>query len=108
MDIFTKEIVLTALREMFKNTSFSICTIDKCLKLTNSIPDAHDYDCLSALHCISWKDMSSELRQAVFDKTINMFSCEGFDLSALEMIFNKENAVFELNRSKRKKFKLLG
>ena len=108
MDDFQKEVVLTALKKMFQDSSFNICTIDRCLKISGAIPTAKDYDSLSALHCISWKDMSLDLRTAVFKKTINIFSQEGFDLSVLEMAFNKERNVFELKQPKKKIFGLLG
>jgi hypothetical protein len=49
--------------------------------------------------------MAPELRSFVFSTTIKMLSCEGFDLSVLDMVFNKENNVFEL--PKKKGFKLL-
>ena len=107
MDDFTKEVVLTAIRDMFKGNSFSLCTIDRCLKLTGSIPDSKTYDSLSALHCISWKEMSVPLRKAVFEKTIEMLTCEGFNLSALDMIFNDEKGTFELGSSKGKLFRLI-
>jgi len=104
MDEFTKEVVITALRDMFQSRNFNICTIDKCLKLAGSIPDGHEYDSLSALHCISWKDMSPELRKEVFDRTRGFFAGRGFDLSALEMIFNKDSQVFELESKKKRRF----
>ena len=108
MDAFTKETVLAALSKMFTGGYFDICTIDKCLKLTRSIPNGHDYDCLSALHCVHWKDMSPDLRKTVFDTTIKMMLCDGFDLSALEMIFDEEKKVFELHEPKKSRFRLLG
>ena len=108
MDDFTKEVVLTAMKKMFQGSHFSICDIDKCLKLTGSIPNGQDYNALDALHCVYWKDMSPDLRKAVLDKTITMFSCEGFDLSSLEMMFNEDKKIFELKQPKKKKFKLLG
>jgi hypothetical protein len=105
MDIFEKESVLTAMKKMFKGSHFNICDVDKCLKITGSIPNQRDYNALAALHCVNWSEMSPELRRAVLEKTVTMLSSEGFDLSALEMIFNEKQKVFELPR--KKKFKLL-
>jgi len=108
MEDFIKEVVLTAMKKMFQGSHFSICDVDRCLKLTGSIPNGQDYDALSALHCINWRDMAPNLRETVFEKTVAMLSCDGFDLSTLEMMFNEKQKVFELKQPKKKRFKLLG
>ncbi len=105
MDDFTKEVVLTALKDMFQSSSYSICTVDKCLKLTRSIPGG-DYNALSALHCVKYQDMSPGLRKSVFEKTIAMLSLEGFDLTALEMEFDQNQGCWQT--PKKRRFKLLG
>jgi len=105
MNDFQKEVIIAAMKKMFQGTHFSICDLDKCLKITGAIPDCEDYDALSALHCVNWSNMSPELRQAVYKKTISMLSEEGFDLSVINLMFNKEKNIFEL--PKKKKFKLL-
>jgi len=107
MDEFTKEVVITALKNMFKSTYFSICTIDKCLKLTSFVPDAHDYEALSALHCINWMNMSPELCQEAFNKTVSMFQSESLDLGLLDMLFDEKKGRFEIKQTKRRVFGLL-
>ena len=94
MDEFKKEVIITALKKMFKSSYFDICTIDKCLRISNIIPSANNYDCLSALHCIHWKDMSSGLRQEVFDKVIEMFQGRQIDFSILDMMFDENTSSF--------------
>lgn len=106
MDNFQKAAVVTAMKKMFKGSHFSICDVDKWLKITGAIPNQQDYETLSALHCVYWNEMSSELRQMVFDKTIEMLSCEGFDLSVLDMTFNNEKKVFELPKQKKRLFRI--
>jgi len=39
MDELQKEAVITAIKKMFRGSHFSICDVDKCLKITESIPD---------------------------------------------------------------------
>jgi len=102
MDTFKQQTIITALKDMFQGTYFNICTIDKCLKIANAIPRATDYDCLSALHCVHWKNMPSELREEVYNRTLAMFSQSSFDFSILDMIFNEKNQQFETNEPKRK------
>ena len=94
------------MKKMFKGSYFSICDVDKCLKITGSIPDQRDYDTLSALHCVNWSEMSRDLREIVLEKTIAMISNDGFDLSVLDLMFNEQKNVFDL--PKKKKFRLLG
>ncbi len=107
MNDFQKEAVITALKHMFKGTHFSICDIDKCLKITKTIPNQIDYEALSALHCIHWSEMSPELRKLVLDKTIKMLSSDSFDLSIIDMAFDKKSEVFKI-KEKKKFFKILG
>ncbi len=106
MDEFEKESVIAAMKKMFNGSHFSICDVDKCLKVTGSVPDSRDYNALSALHCVHWSEMSSELRDGVLEKTIAMLSNRGLDLSALEMVFNEGQDAFEI--AKKKKWRLLG
>jgi len=102
LDDFQKEVVLTAMKKMFQGSHFSICDLDKCLKITGTIPDKKDYDSLHALHCVDWKDMSPGLRQAVLERTVSMLSSDRFDLSALEMRFNNNLKCFEVQLPKAK------
>jgi hypothetical protein len=51
----------TALKKMMEQGYFCICTIDKVLKITGGIPGPRDYQMLSALHCIHYKDMPPAL-----------------------------------------------
>ncbi|MHB8123124.1 MAG: hypothetical protein ACYDG4_13320 [Desulfuromonadaceae bacterium] len=58
-------IALTALNDMFKRGSFSICCIDKVAAVLMINPKGRAYDLLSSLHCINFRDMPSEVRKAV-------------------------------------------
>ena len=90
LTILEKECVLTAIRNMFKSKNFSICTINDCLKITGGIHNQRDLDALDVLHCVPYSEMSPELRDAVFSKTLEVLSAEGFDLTILDMEFNRE------------------
>lgn len=98
MNEFQKEVVITAMRKMFRGTHFSICDLDKCLQITRTIPNKMEYDSLSALHCVNWSEMSPQLRQMVLEKTVAMLSSESFDLQILDLAFNEERKVFEIKQ----------
>ena len=85
---------------MFQGSHFNICDLDKCLRITGTIPNKQDYDSLSALHCVDWSAMSPQLRQGVLEKTVSMLSSESFDLSVLDMALNEDKKVFELQKPK--------
>jgi hypothetical protein len=57
--------VLTALNRMLLDTYFSISTVDTAIKLMGSCPDGRAYDILRSMHCVHWKDMPKELREAI-------------------------------------------
>ena len=96
MNSFEKEVVITAMRHMLRGTHFSICDLDKIIKITEVIPNAKDYLALSALHCVSWSEMSFELRKQVLEKILSIVSTEGFNLSELEIYFNTDKQVFDV------------
>ena len=96
MTEFQKKAAITALQNMFESSGFfSICTIDKVLKLTGCIPDQKDYQALSLLHCVSWRDMDAEMRNMVMLKTMQMFESPGFDMRLINAAFEKD--TFLLN-----------
>lgn len=86
MNDFQKQAVVLALTKMFEGTYFDICTVDRCLAITQSIPPADCYNALRALHCVDWNKMPPDFRQQVFVKTLELFTHTGF---ALEQIIVK-------------------
>jgi len=106
MNEFEKEAVITALKKMFKGSHFNICTFDKCTEIAGVIPNGRDYNALSALHCVDWKDMSPDLRNEVYQRTIDTFQLRGFDLPLLDMVFNEGSKSFELKRPPKKSLRM--
>ena len=85
-----KEVIKTALKKMFKENHFNICTIDKCLKISNTIPDKSVYNNMSALHCVNYSEMSNDLRKWLFENVILLFNNNGFDFSIFDVMPMKE------------------
>ena len=106
MEDIQKQVVKIALRKLFTAKHFSICDIDKCLKLSQIIPNKKDYDTMSALHCIDYSDMNKDVREWLLNTVESMFMGSGFDLSFLE----KEIKVIEIEEPKQRKgfLRLLG
>jgi len=77
--------VLTALNEMMLGRRFSICTLDDAIKTLGAVPDGRAYSILRPLHCVEWKDMPCELRDAVpklIERCINVPAYQ-FQLTAV-------------------------
>ena len=117
MENLEKEVIKTALKKMFKESHFSICTIDKCLKISNTIPDKSIYNNMSALHCVYYSEMSEDLRKWLFENVILLFNNNGFDFSIFDVMPMKEEknnesdvyVVSEIRELKKSKIqKLLG
>ena len=81
MDETTRLVVGTAMRGMIQKGWVDICTIDKCLKLSNIIPRAQSHELLHALHCVHFTDMPDELQARVPALLRDVFN--GFDIQAL-------------------------
>jgi hypothetical protein len=58
MDQVQQLAIETALKEMVRQGHFSICTIDKIIKMSGGIPCGESYKTLSLLHCVNFRDMS--------------------------------------------------
>ena len=58
-------VVGTALRKMFKQGHFSICTVDSCLEVLGIARGGETYRQLHALHCVDYADMPRELADRI-------------------------------------------
>jgi hypothetical protein len=89
-----QEALKCALKKMFSDSHFNICSIDKLLTLTNTIKDKELYNILSSIHCVSWDSMTPEFRDWVFLKVVTMFNGNGFNLSEVDFKdFNNSPAL---------------
>lgn len=62
----TQQLVLrAATRKLFDNSFFSICTVDKLMKLVGTNARTPAYTQLSALHCVNYADMPKDLRERI-------------------------------------------
>lgn len=76
---------LTALNRMMSGSYFDVCVLDKIIKLMQTVPDGRAYDLLHTLHCVHWRDMPAELRDAVpklIERCINV-AAHQFQLTQL-------------------------
>lgn len=63
MDEVQRMAAHAALDKMIREGYVNICTIDKILRMTGGIPSRRDYEILSMLHCINFRDIQPELLQ---------------------------------------------
>lgn len=85
---FRKTAAATALRSMFRDGHFCICTLDKCLKIMG-VQQSPDYTTLSSLHCVKWADMPAGFPQEVMERTLKMVF-EGGNVDELITIFSSK------------------
>lgn len=85
LDDFQKQAVVIALKKMFQGNYFDICTVDRCLKITGSIPPTTDYNALHAMHCVHWSDMPAGFRHQVFEKTLELFNHTVFPIEKISL-----------------------
>lgn len=82
-DPFKIAAVTLSLRDMFTKHYFCICTVDKCMKIMGSM-QSQDFDSLSALHCVHWRDMPDDFRKEVVNRTLRMVFNAEVDLDMVE------------------------
>lgn len=62
MTTFQIEAAKLSLKQMMAKGHFSICVIDKILKMTGGVPNAEDYKALRLLHCVDFKEFTPAMR----------------------------------------------
>lgn len=77
------KIAEVAMQDMLKSRSFSICTVDNCCRMLNIHPNKEMYDMLSALHCVDFGAMGSEVKNIVKLCCMSIFSEEPFDATGI-------------------------
>ena len=71
-------VLATLLNKMFhKNQHFSVCDLDKAIKLVGCVPPQRDYDRLQALHCVDYSDMAPLLREQFPDMVMRCLNAPG-------------------------------
>lgn len=76
MDEFTRETIKLILDKGFnQKSSFYICMVNDLGDLLQVNPRSHpNYPVLHALHCVSYSDMSSEMKDALPNKVMECLS----------------------------------
>lgn len=83
MTDFEAKSVVEAVNRMFQSQSYSICTVDDCMKITGAVRTA-EYDSLRLYHCVSYSTMSSETKERLFRATLeNVMNVDDFPVIRL-------------------------
>jgi len=72
MTEFQRQTVVLALKDLAEDSVFSICTIDKCLKVAG-IPRPPNYDTLRAMHCVDYGKMPRGYREELLKQVAMIF-----------------------------------
>lgn len=74
MNAFQEETIRLSLKEMFKSSHFSICTIRDCIKISGIQVPEDELDCWEALHCVHYNTMDVNFQKQLFESVINRFA----------------------------------
>ena len=85
-DAFAKQAVVAAMQKMFSQNHFSICDVDKCLKVFNIKPPEAEYKPLNAIHCVNYSEMPAEFKQEVFIRTLRLFRHKALCLDKIDVV----------------------
>lgn len=80
------EALKVALKKLFKESHFSICTIDNLLKMMGKTPDPELYKIMQSIHCADYKDMTPEFKRFLFISIVDLFGADTyeFDIESIE------------------------
>lgn len=79
------DVINASLKKMRDQGWFCICTIDKILKVTKSIPNSEDYKLLHLLHCVHFSEMSSTVKRELPDMINRVCFGESLDFQVVSM-----------------------
>lgn len=87
MTPFTSTAIVLALKKMFSESHFSICTIDTLIQTTGVLVPREIYSGWRLLHCVNYADMSPVMRSELMRQVVETFKQPpGFDLNQLHQI----------------------
>ena len=69
MTEFEAKSVIDSINRMFKDRSFSICTVRNCMEITGAVA-TREMKVLELYHCVSYSDMDAETKAMLFKATI--------------------------------------
>lgn len=101
MTEFQAKAVADAVNRMFSSHSFSICTVDDCMKITGAVRSA-DYDALRLYHCVHYSTMSRDTKDWLFRATIENVSNVD-DFPAVRLISKSEEIETALTLEQRER-----
>jgi hypothetical protein len=87
MNTFTQAAAVLALKKMFTQNYFDICTIDSLVKASGVLVPPETYAAWRLLHCVHYDTMSPEFRAALMEQVIETFKAgPAFDVNRLNEI----------------------
>lgn len=103
-----QQAIQVALRKMFDNKYFDVCTFDKCVTLAGVLVPTEIKRFLDPLHCVYFSDMPKELRGAVIEAITITLGQDRFDLSFIDNLrISAKIEETEFDEIKEKKFSFL-
>lgn len=70
---FKGQATLSALKSMFEKSSFDICKVRDISEMNEVHMDAETESYFHTLHCVNFADMTSETREFLFAKCVDLF-----------------------------------
>lgn len=93
MNAFEQLTVSIALDRLFKEKYFNICTIQKVLDVTGTVPDGRTMRALSLLHCVNYSDMPRELLQQLPDMVAHALNGPAMEISGINFVFDSKTQM---------------
>lgn len=79
---FEKNIICISLSKLVNNRHYSICDLDKLMKLLGVTKASKDYELFSLMHCVDYYDMGEQTADELIDKTLKFL---GIDTSVVDV-----------------------
>ena len=103
-----QQAIQSALRKMFNNKYFDVCTFDKCVTLAGVLVPTEIKNFLEPLHCVNFSDMPKELRGAVIEAITLTLGQNRFDISFIDRLKISANIQdAEFDEIKKEKFSFI-
>jgi hypothetical protein len=102
MQNFEQLAIQAALKKLLSQDYFDICTVDKILAVTRSVPDGKVYRSLHLLHCVNYMDMPRELLEELPMLLAEVFRGPLLDMPGMNFVIDNKSkrpslAVTKLN-----------
>lgn len=83
-DEFKRRVIADGVKRLFERGHISVCDFEKVTRMANVVPPADLASWWQLNHCKEWSEVDSEMRMAIFKRTLTAFVHDRMPIDAVD------------------------